>query len=111
MAMETFPILETDRLRLRQLTVGDAEDVFGYFSKDEVTQYYDLESFTEVEQAEKFIRSMLTRYEKQEGFRWGITLKKLLSGSWVQLDFITGRRSTPVLKSAMSWHRNIGGRV
>ncbi|MHB0863838.1 GNAT family N-acetyltransferase [Paenibacillus sp. SEL3] len=76
MAMETFPILETDRLRLRQLTVGDAEDVFGYFSKDEVTQYYDLESFTEVEQAEKFIRSMLTRYEKQEGFRWGITLKE-----------------------------------
>ncbi|WCM62703.1 GNAT family N-acetyltransferase [Paenibacillus polymyxa] len=76
MSMETFPILVTDRLRLRQLTVGDAEDVFGYFSKDEVTQYYDLESFTEVEQAEKFIRSMLTRYEKHEGFRWGITLKE-----------------------------------
>lgn len=75
MAMETFPTLVTDRLYLRQLTLADAEDIFTYFSRDEVTKYYDLESFTEVEQAEKFIRSMLTRYEKQEGFRWGITLK------------------------------------
>ncbi|MGQ3479133.1 GNAT family N-acetyltransferase [Paenibacillus sp. TY11] len=76
MIKEIFPVLETERLRLRQLTLGDAEDVFAYFSRDEVTKYYDLESFTEVEQAEKFIRSMLTRYEKQEGFRWGITLKE-----------------------------------
>lgn len=76
MTKEIFPVLETSRLRLRQLTLGDAKDVFAYFSKDEVTKYYDLESFTEVKQAEHFIRSMRSKYEKQEGFRWGITLRE-----------------------------------
>ncbi len=37
-----FPILETERLVLRELTVADAEHVFGFFSDLEVMQFYHL---------------------------------------------------------------------
>jgi ribosomal-protein-alanine N-acetyltransferase len=37
-----FPVLETERLILRQLTLNDTEDLFEYFSQDQVMEYYDL---------------------------------------------------------------------
>lgn len=73
--MRPFPELETERLLLRQLREGDARHLFQYFSLDEVTEYYDLDSFKEIEQAESLIRSWNQRWENGEGIRWGITLK------------------------------------
>ncbi|MBN3526741.1 GNAT family N-acetyltransferase [Paenibacillus apiarius] len=73
--MKSFPILETDRLRLRQLRAEDAQELYHYFSQDEVTQYYDLESFVEMRQAEELIANWNRRYEEQQGIRWGITYK------------------------------------
>ncbi|SFL56026.1 ribosomal-protein-alanine N-acetyltransferase [Paenibacillus sp. 1_12] len=73
--MPSFPILETSRLILRQLQTEDAKDLYDYFSKDEVTQYYDLESFTEIGQAEHLIHNWNDKYENQQGIRWGITIK------------------------------------
>lgn len=73
--MSLFPLIETERLILRQLRTTDAPDVFHYFSKDEVTQYYDLESFTQAWQAEQLIEKFNKRFENKEGFRWGITFK------------------------------------
>lgn len=35
-----FPILETERLILRELTKEDAEGIFACFSNDNVTRYY-----------------------------------------------------------------------
>ncbi|GIP31686.1 GNAT family N-acetyltransferase [Paenibacillus sp. J2TS4] len=74
--MTSFPVLETERLLLRQLTVKDSSDLFHYFSKDEVTRYYDLESFVEVEQAEKLIDKWNDNFQQELGIRWAITLKK-----------------------------------
>lgn len=51
-----FPVLETQRLILRQLTLADAEDMFEYFSQDEVTEYYDLYTFKGIDEAEKLIQ-------------------------------------------------------
>ena len=45
-----FPVLETERLILRQLTLADAEDMFEYFSQDEVTEYYDLYTFKGIDE-------------------------------------------------------------
>ncbi|MBB3112555.1 ribosomal-protein-alanine N-acetyltransferase [Paenibacillus phyllosphaerae] len=73
--MPTFPRLETKRLVLRKMVEEDAPAMFDYFSKDEVTQYYDLESFTEVKQASDLIAMFNQRYEEGKGYRWGITLK------------------------------------
>ncbi|MFE8702455.1 GNAT family N-acetyltransferase [Cytobacillus sp. FJAT-54145] len=74
-AFEFFPILETERLVLRQLKEKDAPNLFSYFSKDEVTEYYDLESFTSKQQAVDLISRLSQRYEEGKQIRWGITLK------------------------------------
>ncbi|QDX93947.1 GNAT family N-acetyltransferase [Brevibacterium sp. JNUCC-42] len=71
----TFPKLETERLILRQLQPSDAPAMFHYFSKDEVMKYYDLETFTELQQAENIISQFGERYQAKQGIRWGITRK------------------------------------
>jgi ribosomal-protein-alanine N-acetyltransferase len=70
--MNAFPILETERLILRQLRVEDAFDLYQYFSKDEVTEFYDLDSFTEVKQAQDLIMNWQEKYNDKLGIRWGI---------------------------------------
>jgi [ribosomal protein S5]-alanine N-acetyltransferase len=71
-----FPTLHTERFILRKLELTDAEEVFHYFSIDEVTKYYDLDSFTELSQAQEIIRRWAVRYEQNEGIRWGIAEKE-----------------------------------
>lgn len=71
----TFPVLETKRLRLRQLETADAEALFQIYADEQVTRYYDLETFTELEQAEALISRQLDRFRQKAGIRWGITFK------------------------------------
>lgn len=71
----TFPILETVNLRLRELVPSDAENVLRIFADDEVTRFYDFETFTSLGQAADLIVKQATRYEKGEAIRWGITQK------------------------------------
>ncbi|KOP84162.1 GNAT family N-acetyltransferase [Cytobacillus solani] len=70
-----FPLLETDRLLLREIRLSDAPNMYSYFSKDEVTEYYDLESFTSEKQAEDLIHRFHQRYSERKQIRWAITLK------------------------------------
>lgn len=58
-----FPVLETERLILRQLTLADSEDMFEYFSQDEVTEYYDLYTFKGIDEAEKLIQDFNKNFE------------------------------------------------
>ncbi|MBD2022503.1 GNAT family N-acetyltransferase [Leptolyngbya sp. FACHB-36] len=70
-----FPVLETDRLHLRQLEPSDVQDVYEICSNAEVTQYYDCDPYTVVEQAERFIARMQQRFASGEGMRWAVTLR------------------------------------
>ncbi|MCL1677041.1 GNAT family N-acetyltransferase [Elizabethkingia meningoseptica] len=72
----SFPVIETERLILRQLTQDDAADMFEYFSKDEVTIYYDLYTFKKIEEAEDLIRQFNNNFENKKGIRWAIQLKE-----------------------------------
>ena len=38
-------------------------------------EYYDLETFTDLEEAEKLIEDFNTEFENKKGFRWAIELK------------------------------------
>ncbi|WP_168124032.1 GNAT family protein [Paenibacillus sp. HB172176] len=73
--MLQFPILETERLILRQIKQEDSREIYNYFSLEEVTKYYDLVSFTNINQAEELINRWNQRFERNQGIRWGITLK------------------------------------
>jgi len=70
-----FPIIETDRLLLREITSEDAGDVFRCFSNDHVTQHYGLASFTTVAQAQKLVASFSKNFQEKRGIRWGIERK------------------------------------
>ncbi|WP_435890961.1 hypothetical protein [Paenibacillus silvae] len=39
--MNALPKLAVERVTLRQLRLEDAAELFEYFSKDEVTEFYD----------------------------------------------------------------------
>jgi len=54
----------------------DAQDLYNYFSTEEVTRYYDLDRFTDLNQAEDLILRWDERYEAGEGIRWGIARKE-----------------------------------
>ncbi len=71
-----FPRLETDRLVLRELTSADSHDLFQIFSNSEVTCYYDLATFTQMQQAVELIDRFRQRYERQIGLRWALALKE-----------------------------------
>lgn len=70
-----FPVLETERLLLRELTDEDAESIFACFSDHDVTRYYGLEPLERLDQARKLIDFFAQNYVERRGIRWGIERK------------------------------------
>ena len=71
-----FPVLETDRFLLRESTVMDARDVFAIFSDDAVTRYYNIATFTDMDQARQVVASRRLRFASGQGIRWAIARKE-----------------------------------
>lgn len=71
-----FPQLETERLLLREIRESDADAVLKIFGDDAVTRFYDLASFTDIEQARQMIVRLRERNANGDALRWGITLKE-----------------------------------
>lgn len=67
-----FPVLETDRLTLRQITDQDAEAIFACFSNHKVTRYYGVENMESIEQATSMVQTFAGLYQEKRGIRWGI---------------------------------------
>jgi [ribosomal protein S5]-alanine N-acetyltransferase len=71
----TFPVIETNRLVLRQVTKDDAEDILKYLSDKNVMEHYGMEPFKSLDDALDEIYWYQSIFEKKTGIRWGITLK------------------------------------
>ncbi|MEH7383030.1 GNAT family protein [Bacillus sp. JJ1533] len=71
-----FPILETERLRLREIVHSDAQEIFNCFSNHDVTRFYGQEPLTELKQAEQFVEFVAKNYKEKRGIRWGIELNE-----------------------------------
>ncbi|MEH7086938.1 GNAT family protein [Neobacillus drentensis] len=67
-----FPILETERLILREIRKEDSENIFACFSNNDVTRYYGQQSFQNIEQAEQLVEFFSKNYNEKRGIRWGI---------------------------------------
>lgn len=76
MSFENFPILNTARLHLRQIQPSDAEALFSYFSKDEVTEFFDLPTFQDIAEAQELVKTWQDRYDRKDTIRWAICLKE-----------------------------------
>jgi [ribosomal protein S5]-alanine N-acetyltransferase len=70
-----FPIIETNRLILREVTIEDATDMFTYLSDQDVVKHMGLEPFQTVKDVWDEISWYKSIYEEGTGIRWGITLK------------------------------------
>ena len=69
-----FPVLETERLVLREIVPADAQDLL-VFTGDPYVQRYNARPMTNVSQALAEIEEHQTLFLRQDGVAWGITLK------------------------------------
>lgn len=70
-----FPILETARLRLREIVPADVDAIFAIRGDYEVTKYNTGAAYTDMQQASDLIIGIADEYQQQVAVRWGITLK------------------------------------
>lgn len=71
-----FPILETKRLKLLEITDENLDDIFAIFSNREAMKYYGMTPFTNKDQAKKLIDSFASNFNNKRSLRWGIILKE-----------------------------------
>jgi [ribosomal protein S5]-alanine N-acetyltransferase len=72
--LATFPVLETERLILREITLADAQAIFR-FRSDPQGQYYNDGYITQLSQAVDLIIEMAQGYRDRTMLEWGLTLK------------------------------------
>jgi [ribosomal protein S5]-alanine N-acetyltransferase len=70
-----FPIIETERLFLRNVNEKDAKDMFTYLSDQQVVQHMGLEPYNTAEEVMEEIDWYKSIWENGTGIRWCITLK------------------------------------
>ena len=69
-----FPVLKTERLTLRQLSVNDDKEIFALRSDKQVNKYLQREPCNTIEDARKFIHKIAKVVTQNEGIYWAITL-------------------------------------
>jgi ribosomal-protein-alanine N-acetyltransferase len=70
-----IPRLETERLILRELTLGDKDAVFQNFSDDETTEFI-MEPMTSLKQAEDIIQEFIDGFKQGKSIFWAVVLKE-----------------------------------
>lgn len=70
-----FPLLETERLILRQLTGTDAPALFEFFRDPDYTRFLSFDSHTSIEQTKNFIAWTAEIFRQKDSIRWAIQLR------------------------------------
>ena len=71
-----FPVLETERLLLREWDVADAEDLFAIYSNEDVVRYTPITAYTTLEQAVTKAANFRDWFRvKQASVVWAVVLK------------------------------------
>jgi ribosomal-protein-alanine N-acetyltransferase len=70
---DIFPVLETERLILREITLDDAEDMFRIFADPEVIRFWGAAPMRSIEEAHGKIAGITTAFREKFGMRWAIT--------------------------------------
>ena len=71
--MRKEPIIETDRLILRPLTLDDAEACYSWNSDDRVTKYMSYSTYTDISQTINWIKST---FIDEDEWIWAFVLKE-----------------------------------
>ncbi len=88
-AFTQFPILMTNRLRLRQIQPGDAEALFAIKSNPVVTHPYGRTPHASLDDTRAWMQRIHGNYERREGLVWAITFpgKDVVIGSVLLWNF------------------------
>jgi ribosomal-protein-alanine N-acetyltransferase len=70
-----FPRLETERLILREITPGDAQDLFRIYADPLVMRYWSSAPMQSIDEAYDRIQGIADAFREKEGIRWAITRK------------------------------------
>ena len=73
-AFPHFPLLQTERLRLRPIEMDDVDAIFALYRDDTVVPHLDIDTLTERTQAEEITQFYIDRYRNQRSIRWAVTL-------------------------------------
>lgn len=73
--METFPVLNTNRLNLVEIDQTYASDILNLYSNKDVTRFYNLLPIKSIEESSKVIEYFKDIYSSNLGVRWGLILK------------------------------------
>lgn len=108
---ENFISIETDEIKLRQLTNNDAYDVFEMLSNPKVVRFDRLNAITKSEHAFLFINAANKSFENKIGMRFAIELKAInkaigtcgfivnKNDAWVRIGFQISEKF---------WHKGYG---
>jgi ribosomal-protein-alanine N-acetyltransferase len=94
----TFPILTTERLTLRQLSIDDQHSIFDLRSDPEINKYLDREPSKTIEDAVNFINKVNDNIQKNNSIYWVITLAKTKTfvGTICLFDFSNKKSSCEI---------------
>ena len=94
----TFPVLTTERLTLRQLTIDDQQDIFALRSDPEINRFLGRQPSLTIEDAINFINKVNDNVEKGNTYYWAITLTdtKTLVGTICLFDFSGEKNSCEI---------------
>ncbi|MEO8666575.1 MAG: GNAT family N-acetyltransferase [Ignavibacteria bacterium] len=108
---DEFPVIETERLKLREITTDDRNEIFEIYSSEEAMKYFGKIPYKKIEEADERIMITQKAFKEKEGIRWGITLKpsgKLIgsAGIW-RIDNIHFRGEVGYELSPQHWRKGI----
>ena len=108
----SLPILESSRLRLRQLNKADTLDLFNIFSDVQSMRYWSHVPFTEIEQAETYLRKIDAGRINGTHMQWGIALREddkvIGTATLFSLNSIHRRAEIGYVLASTHWQRGIG---
>ncbi|HUQ66694.1 MAG TPA: GNAT family N-acetyltransferase [Flavitalea sp.] len=93
-----FPILTTERLTLRQLSIDDQQKIFELRSDKEINKYLDRQTSKTIEDAINFINKVNDNIKKSNSIYWVITLTRTRTfvGTICLFDFSNEKRSCEI---------------
>lgn len=94
----TFPILATERLTLRQLSMEDRQNIFDLRSNPEINKYLGRRPSKTIEDAIDFIKQVTDNIQKNNSLYWVITLTdtKVFVGTICLFDFLNETNSCEI---------------
>ena len=84
-----FPILKTERLTLRQLSINDEQEIFTLRSDSEINKYLGRQIANTIDDARVFINKINENINKNDSLYWAITLndRNILVGTICLFSF------------------------